>query len=284
VAAVAESLNLPCESLFLAEEQAQWGVRTPGGGQVTVHSRRSPDKDTPNEDGALIVWPAPGQMVLAVADGVGGMPDGNGASALALAALRDALRARLGEGADLREAILSGFDRANRAVLGRGNGAATTLAVVEVDGGRLRSYHVGDSGVLVFGGRGRMRLQTISHSPVGYAVEAGVLDEQQAMEHEDRHLVSNVVGDRGMHVGMSYPLRLKPLDTVLIASDGLFDNAYTEEIVEALRKGTLHEGAASLVDECRRRMAGGGAADFPGKPDDLTLVAYRPGVGAGQSR
>lgn len=276
MAAVAEARSLPLEHLLLAEDDAHWSVRTPKGAQVSASSVRSPDKATPNEDGALVMWPAPGRMVLAVTDGLGGMPDGGGASALALTALRDALRGGLDQGGEMREAILSGFDRANRTVLERGNGGATTLAVVEVDHGRVRSYHVGDSGVLVFGGRGRMRLQTISHSPVGYAVEAGVLDEEQAMSHADRHLVSNVIGDRAMHVGMSYPLRLNPMDTVVLASDGLFDNAYTDEIVERLRKGDLGAAAERLIAECATRMREP-VAGAPGKPDDLTLVAFRPG-------
>lgn len=277
MAAVAEDLSLPCEHLFLAQQRLDWAVRCPAGGQISVTSWRSPEHDGANQDGAMVVWPTPECLVLAVADGVGGLPGGDSASSLALHALRDALRVRLADGADLREAILSGFDRANRAVLQRGNGGATTLAVVEIDGGRMRSYHVGDSGVLVFGGRGKVRLQTISHSPVGYAVEAGVLDEQQAMSHEDRHLVSNVVGDRAMHMGMSYPLRLKPMDTVLLASDGLFDNAFTDEVIEHLRKGALHEAAGRLARQCHARMAS--ARDgVPSKPDDLTLVAYRPGI------
>ncbi len=277
LAAVPEALTLPFEHLLLGEEDAQWSARGPGGGQVSMATWCCPDSDTPNQDGAFVASPAAGRMVLAVADGVGGIPGGDSASSLALTALRQCLEARLGEGVDLREAILSGFDRANHAVLERGNGSATTLAVVEIDGGRLRSYHVGDSGVMVFGGRGKVRLQTISHSPVGYAVEAGVLDEQQAMSHEDRHLVSNVVGDHGMHVGMSYPFRLKPLDTVLLASDGLFDNVYTDEIIARVRKGPLHDGVLDLAQVCRERMAEP-REGMPSKPDDLTLVAYRPGV------
>jgi len=272
---VARDLSLPAEHLFLGEEHMEWCVPRESGQQVSVISHRGPHKSTGNEDGALVVWAAPDALVLAVADGVGGLPAGEAASGLALRALRDALRLRLGEGADLREAILSGFDRANRAVLQTGAGGATTLAVVEVSAGRLRSYHVGDSGVLVFGGRGKIRLQTIFHSPVGYAVEAGVLDEAQAMHHEDRHLVSNVVGDRGMHVGMSYPLRLRPMDTVLLASDGVFDNVFTGEAVERLRKGPLHDGALALAQACLERMREP-AEHAVSKPDDLTLVAYRP--------
>jgi serine/threonine protein phosphatase PrpC len=135
VAAVAEALDLPFEHFFLTETDARWSVRCPGAGQVSANSVRSPDKDTVNEDGALVMWPAPGRMVLAVADGLGGMPDGEGASALALTALRNALHAGLGQGAEMRESILSGFDRANRAVLARGNGAGTTLA-----GSRIRRW------------------------------------------------------------------------------------------------------------------------------------------------
>jgi len=275
MAIAAHDLSLPAEHLFLGEEHVECCLRQAPGAQLSVISHRAPHKDSGNEDGALVVWTGADALVLAVADGVGGLPAGDAASGLALRALRDALRIRLAEGAELREAILSGFDRANRAVLQRGGGGATTLAVVEVSGARLRSYHVGDSGVLVFGGRGKIRLQTISHSPVGYAVEAGVLDETEAMHHADRHLVSNVVGDRGMHVGMSYPLRLRPMDTVLLASDGLFDNAFTEEAVERLRKGPLHDGALALAGACLERMRAPGEHAVS-KPDDLTLLAYRP--------
>jgi serine/threonine protein phosphatase PrpC len=274
MALAAEDFTLPAEHLFLGQEHCEWSARQDDGAQLCVISRRGPHRSTANEDGALVVWTAADALVLAVADGVGGLPAGEAASALALRALRDTLRVRVRQGASTREAILSGFDRANRAVLQRGGGGATTLAVVEVRAGRLRSYHVGDSGVLVFGGRGKVRLQTISHSPVGYAVEAGVLDEEEAMNHVDRHLVSNVVGDRSMHVGVSYPRRLRPMDTVVLASDGLFDNAYTEEVVERLRKGPLDEATVALADACMERMDG--SDDVVSKPDDLTLVAYRP--------
>ena len=283
MAAVAEQLALPGEHLFLATDTLHWCMPEFAPAQLCVASSRCPHGDADNEDAVLVVRPDGDSLVLAVADGVGGLPAGESASSLALKAMRDALRVRLADGTDLREAILSGFDRANRAVLAHAGGGATTLAVVEVVRGRLRSYHVGDSGVLVFGGRGRMRLQTIAHSPVGYAVEAGVLDEQEAMSHEDRHLVSNVVGDRDMHLGMSSPVSLNPRDTVLLASDGLFDNAYTDEVVERLRKGPLARSTAELVATCRQRMEQP-VRGLPSKPDDLTLVAFRPGAAAGCNR
>lgn len=261
--------------LFLGCNELVWAEDRLHNGHAVVCSARAPDKEGENEDGAAVLRLDSGESVLAVADGVGGQPAAHSASGLALRTLREALRENLSDGGSLREAILSGFDRANRAVLALGTGSATTLAAVEVYDGRIRSYHVGDSGALVFGGRGRVRLQTISQSPVGYALEAGVMDEQEAMEHEDRHLVSNVIGDSSMHVVMSSPVKLRPRDTVVVASDGLFDNAYTEEIVEYLRRGSLEAGANALMRECRQRMRVP-QEGVPSKPDDLTLIAYRP--------
>jgi serine/threonine protein phosphatase PrpC len=174
----------------------------------------------------------------------------------------------------LREAILAGFDRANEKVTALGNRSATTLVALEVEGDTVRSYHVGDSGVLAFGGRGKIKMETIAHSPVGYAVEAGVLTPHEAIDHEDRHIVSNVVGDPGMHVGMSSPLRLRPRDTVVLASDGLFDNLHVHEIIEYLRRGPLLKGVQEITSECNHRMEQPQQGS-PSKPDDVTLIAYR---------
>ncbi len=51
--------------------------------------------------------------------------------------------------------------------------------------------------ILFTGHKGKIKLQTISRSPVGYAVHTGLLDETEAMHHEDRHLASNIIGSNG---------------------------------------------------------------------------------------
>jgi protein phosphatase len=242
--------------------------------QIAVYSARAPMKETDNEDCAGIIHINEEQLVLALADGVGGQPSGQQAAWLAIDALKQAIPSSLEGNGTLREAVLSGFDRANQAVIALGGGAATTLAVTEIDGDIIRTYHVGDSAIMVFGGLGKLKLQTIAHSPVGYAVEAGVIDERDAMGHEDRYLVSNVIGDPGMHVGMSSPLRLRPRDTLLLASDGLYDNVYTDEIVTVLRRGDMQDSVNAIVEKCRKRMLTP-VEGKPSKPDDLTLLAYR---------
>jgi serine/threonine protein phosphatase PrpC len=95
------------------------------------------------------------------------------------------------------------------------------------------------------------------------------------MFHRDRHLVSNMVGMPEMRIEMSPPVGLAPRDTLVIASDGLFDNLYTEEIVDLVRTGPLAAAGQKLLERCRERMMQA-ASDQPHKPDDLTFVLYRP--------
>jgi len=228
-----------------------------------------------NEDAAVLIGVDPDTLVLAVADGLGGHPAGERASELALAEIERAVRGNGGGPDASDEAILAGFGRANDEVRGLGVGAATTLVAVVVRAGVVRSFHVGDSGALIFGGRGRVKLQTAWHSPVGYALRAGLIDEEEAMFHDDRHLISNVVGDEAMQIEVGPEVRLAPRDTIVVATDGLFDNLTTAEIVTGLVGRGLGGRTRELVSLCRARMQGR-ADDHPSKPDDLTLVAWRP--------
>lgn len=242
-------------------------------GQIALFSTAAPDKDGANEDAILVVEIDERRGVIALADGVGGHPGGENAADRALSSVSGALDLANAEEASLRPAILDGFEAANHAVLGLGTGAATTLIVVEITGPSVRVYHVGDGAAMVVGQRGRLKLQTVQHSPVGYAVESGLLDEDEALHHEERHLVSNLVGDREMRVEMGSPLRLAPRDTLIVASDGVFDNLEIDEIVAVTRRGPLDRCSRELARSAGARMRSSG--DHPSKPDDLSFVLFR---------
>lgn len=243
------------------------------GGTAVVYTRRGPNKETANEDAVAIIPAAGGTTVLAVADGLGGLPSGNTASALAVTSLVD--RVRNAEPKHLRESILDGFELANREILALGTGAATTLAVVEIRGNILRTYHAGDAGVLITGQRGRRRLQTISHSPTGHAQESGLITEAEALNHDERNLVSNVVGSRDLRIEIGSLIKLAPRDTVVVASDGLFDNLLSEEIIGHVRCGRLDKVAKALAADSRARMEGRNAGIIAGHADDLSFILYR---------
>jgi serine/threonine protein phosphatase PrpC len=259
--------------LYLDQDMQEPELLNVAGGVAAVYSARCPGKETPNEDAAAVLPVDDRHAVLVVADGLGGTTAGERASALAVRQLRRSI-AQAGTEESLRTAILDGIEQANRAVSELGMGAATTLAVVEISDGVARPYHVGDSMILAVGQRGRVKLQTVSHSPIGYAYEAGMLDETEAMHHEDRHLVSNVIGSPDMRIEIGPPLDLSAHDTLLLASDGLLDNLYQDEIIERTRKGPLTSVVRLLAGECRERMTHP-REGMPCKPDDLTLVVFR---------
>lgn len=261
--------------LFLDVDLQEAEVQPIASGVAAVYTARCPGKETANEDAAVLISCGPKSGILAVADGFGGQPAGEQAARLALEALAAAVDRVLATGGTLRAGVLDGFEKANEAVTGLGVGAATTLVALEVDDGRARSYHVGDSMALIVGQRGKLKLQTVSHSPIGYAVEAGWLEEDEALHHEDLHIVSNMVGSADMRIEIGSSLRLRPRDTVLLGSDGLFDNLPTQEILELVRRGSLPEVAAILAAACDRRMRSPDAGQ-PSKPDDLTFVLFRP--------
>ena len=245
-----------------------------GDCEAAVISLRKPEREGPNEDAAGLISIGEEAGVAVVSDGAGGHPGGAEAARLAVQAVCNSVAELGADVANLRGAIINGFEAADRAISALGTGAAATLAVVEVHGHKMRSYHAGDSMVLVTGQRGRIKWQTIPHSPVGYAVEAGLLDAGDALHHEDLHIVSNLLGAKDMRIELGATLSLARRDTVVLASDGLSDNLHLDEIVERMRKGPLLRALDGLADLGRRRMQAP-SDRAPSKRDDLTFIAIR---------
>ena len=285
-AATSEGESSGESRLLLAEALSEPETRPFAGGRVALFTRRGPGKQGPNEDAAAILEVGPDRGVLAVADGCGGMDKGEEAARLAVQELERAVRGALARDpdADLRGPILEGIEVADEKIRGLGVGAGTTLSVVEVAGREVRTYHAGDSRTLVTSYHGKLKALTPSHSPVGYAVEAGLLGEDEALHHDELYVVANVLGTDDLHIEVGRKRRLAAKDTVVVGSDGLFDNLYLDEIVERTRKGRLDVAAQGLLADCMRRMTraiqvGPPTEDWPdpGKPDDLTFLLYRPG-------
>lgn len=258
------------------------------GGKAAAYVRRCPGKPTQNEDSLAAIAVSPDAGVLAIADGVGGERFGDRASRTVV----ESIIASVGSMPptdDARPSILNGIETANQQLMGEGG--ASTLALVEICGDTIRPYHVGDSMMMLIGQRGRVKWQTVPHSPVGYAIEAGILNERDAIYHKDRHLVSNIVGAENMRIEVGPQLKMAPRDTLLVASDGLFDNLHLSEIIEFVRKGPLDRAIERLTASVTQRMQGYDHVvpgeedtedlqvlaedDMPSKPDDTSILLFR---------
>lgn len=268
------AMQLICDGAMEAPE-----VLEVGRGSVCYYSRRCAGKPTANEDAAAVIPVADRGVVIAVADGVGGLPQGDKAARITLETLAEHV-GRISDPAALRSTILDAIERANRRVLAIGGGAATTLAVAQIVDGRARTYHVGDSEVLIVNSRGAIKSQTIAHAPVAYGVHSGWIDAVDALVHEHRNLVSNVIGSTEMRIEIGPPIRLAQRDIVLVCSDGITDNLHAEEIGAEIC-GRTAQGAVQAVLESldRRRELESGELY---KDDDATLVTYRRTASAGK--
>ncbi len=264
-------------TLLVREERAEPLSVSCGPGTATVLTRPAPHRERPeqNEDGALVLGLGRSAGLLAVADGVGGGPSGGEATRRALDCLARTVTDGVYRREPLRVAILDGLEKAQDAVREVGGGAATTIIVVGIDDDRIRPFHAGDSEAMLIGQRGRVKHRTLSHAPVAYAVESGLLEEDEALVHEERHVVTNALGLPEARIEMGPRLRLAPRDTLLLATDGVTDNLRQEEIVETIRTGPAERAAGRLAERARRRMLREEDPAKPGKPDDLTFLIWR---------
>lgn len=245
-----------------------------GGGQLVAYTCPCPGATTENQDAVAIIPYGPDAVVLVVADGAGGLPAGRRASQTAVATLNGSLQLAAEKTMLLRTAILNGIEAANAAVLEFANGSATTMTIVTIEGRLARTYQVGDSEALISGQRGVIRSRTTAHSPTGFAVEAGFLDQRDALHHAERHLVSNFVGATDMSIDVGAAVTLKQHDTVLVASDGLTDNIHAIEIAELMRAGPISDALDAIVALAGQRMSVE-LKDQPSKPDDLSVIIFR---------
>jgi serine/threonine protein phosphatase PrpC len=126
-----------------------------------------------NED-ALLVQPESG--VFAVADGMGGHPAGDVASAVAIASLEDALRGF--DGSDPGAAVGDALELAHGAVLAAAeeeparHGMGSTVVVALVTSDEAWVGHVGDSRCYLFASGEGLRPVTEDHGAGGYLTQA----------------------------------------------------------------------------------------------------------------
>jgi PPM family protein phosphatase len=246
-----------------------------GSGKILLFTEKNEELKQSNQDSASVIDYGDDQKVLLVSDGAGGQPAGEKASSLAVQSITQCIQKSPKGLESLRAPILDGIEKANQTILNLGVGAACTLSVVELKGNTVRAYHMGDSSILVCGNKGKVKFHTTDHSPSGLALEAGVINEKEAMVHEERHLLTNMLGSAEMKIEIGSPLKMRVLDTLVVASDGLWDNLEVKEVVDIIRKGTLESGMARLVEECRQRMKHPEKYAYS-KQDDLTVILHRP--------
>ena len=194
--------------------------------------------------------------LVAVADGMGGPPGGEIASAVATALVQAAFTGRsLDElEAAVRAANRAVWDRAGADPELEGMGTTISAAGITADA-TLVLVNVGDSRACLFRD-GAMTQLTNDHSVTAELVRRGELDEHEALEHPHHGLLTRALGvgpdvqiDGAIH-------RAVAGDRLLVATNGLFSEMANDENA-ALMAATedLEVTVDALIELARSRGA-----------------------------
>ncbi len=213
------------------------------------------------------------EVLLVVADGMGGHRGGEVASRMAVGTLGKLVRDREGDGP---ERVRAALERANHEIhqLGerdtmlQGMGTTAVALLLRPDG-RAVVAHVGDSRIYRLRD-GELEALTKDHSMVARWLEEGLIDEETARDHPKRNQI-----DRALGVSASVEVELREVDLrggdlYVLCSDGL-NGMVRDEDLARLAEGPFdaHTVAAHMID----------AANQAGGMDNVTVLVARLDAG-----
>lgn len=207
-----------------------------------------------NEDAGFV-----GSTCLVVADGVGGSPAGEVASATAAHVVSSNARQRVGlrPVSVLRGAVQSAHLAISEGVARRPDweGMATTLTAVLTDGQRVGLVHVGDSRAYLFR-EGNFRQLTNDHTWAGELLALGDLTAEEARHHPYRNVVVRSLHGDSDEAGDLIDLRLRPGDRLLLTTDGVTDLVDDEMLTTVLDRTDDDEVAVAAIEAAALRLGG----------------------------
>lgn len=199
--------------------------------------------------------------LLAVADGLGGHPAGEVASALAVDTIMKVTGDQLPLLQDLstdqmRRLMEFVFMEANNVVIATGEhdekcqGLGTTLvAAMVTESDECIIGSIGDSRAYLVAQR--MHRITRDHSRVQELVEEGVLTPAEAERHPMKHIVTRIIGRRGDQPDI-FTCNLGE-SRLLLCTDGLVDGMCEPDILAIMRGMGIPGICSTLVEKARER-------------------------------
>lgn len=231
-------------------------------------------------------------LLAVVADGIGGHRAGEIAADLAV----ETISKVVGESnarepvKTLSDAIIQAGelirDQAEGEMSQKGMGA--TCACVWLIGEKMYTATVGDSRIYLIRDQQIQQLST-DHTWVQEALDHGALTPEQARNHPNVHVIRRYLGspqpvvpdvrlrlkpeDDDTQAERNQGARLRPMDRLLLCSDGLTDLVKDSEILAALQTNPLEAAVQYLINLANHR----------GGHDNITIIAldYRQAVQRG---
>ncbi len=208
--------------------------------------------------------------LFALADGMGGHPEGEVAAQLALQTLaalfqREAKPALANPNDYLQDAILIAQQQLLRYAADKqmSDTPRTTIVACVLQGRSAYWAHCGDSRLYLVRA-GRLIARTRDHSYI--ELQAALGRTPQGVDAFNRNVLFTCLGSPGKPmVDISGPMQLEPGDRLLLCSDGLWGTVPDDEITEQLAKRPISDAVPELVEQALRN---GGV-----RCDNVTVLA-----------
>lgn len=231
------------------------------------------DRDYQQDQVAFLTHPRITGCVLGiVADGMGGRSGGRKASDQVMMTAKQ-LFERYSPEADEAAAMLKQLIEEAHTVIKLTAISAeqephSTLAAFLINpGGDCHWAHAGDSRIYHFHGA-KLVSRTTDHSYVQTLVDKGELTEEEANVHPQSNILMGCLGtDEAPPVSQHFIPQLKPGDSLIACSDGVWHYFSPSEMGSALSMLSPREATEFLIHKARSRAHGGG--------DNLSLVVVK---------
>lgn len=228
-------------------------------------------RDT-NEDSAVSVINAFGNVLLAVSDGMGGANKGEYASSYLLEYLKKEflnLEKELDNPKAISKWLNSKISNANNKIYLKAEknieykGMGTTLSLCFIVKDILVTAQVGDSRIYLLRDN-KLEQISVDQTYATYLLQQKKISEEEVKVHKNRHMLTNAIGTKKVcHVDINYfPYRK---ERILVCSDGLYNNI-NSSIIESILKGN-----DSLDKKCQQLIAFGNAN---GGSDNMAVVIW----------
>ena len=196
-----------------------------------------------NEDCAIALTNARGNILLVVCDGMGGQNKGDLAANLAIDHISQAFsdKDRFASSFFAKRWVANTIREANSIVYRQSaknekyQGMGTTITLVLIINDYMVVAQVGDSRAYTF--RNRILTQiTTDQTYVQYLYRIGEITKEEIATHPKRHVLMNALG---IYPSLDLDITIHPYlgDTILVCSDGLYNNVPEKDLLSIIKGG-----------------------------------------------
>ena len=228
-----------------------------------------------NEDNVTIVKNETGEILMAVADGMGGHLCGEVASSIAITHVADRFRklSSVGNKEDAINWIQEIVSEINALIYKHTEehpeslGMGTTFVCAVLTKDFLLYGNIGDSsGYLIK--NGKIQKVTVDHTLVNLLVKSGELTEEEASVHPKKNVLLKALGATTT-VDMDVFIVEADVDGIFLCSDGLTNMLDKDQIMKVLNEEiSIEEKVQKLIYKCNNR----------GGTDNVSVAYLEKGV------